>query len=650
MCKTADGTRSGTGQLIGSATADYRNSSGYILSGPEYFTVFNGMTGAIMATTNYVPARGTVSSWGDSYGNRVDRFLAGVAYLDGTHPSAVFCRGYYTRTVIAAWDWRNGQLTQRWVFDSNVSGSTYEGRGNHQLSIADVDNDGKQEIIYGSMGIDDNGTPMYVNYHHGDALHVGDFIPTRPGLEVFKPSEWTSEIADYMYDARTGAVIWSHPTCGCDNGRGVAGDIYAGSPGAEAWSAAVNGLSNTSGANIGRKPGSINWLVWWDADTLRELLDDNHIDKYGPSGDTRLLTATDCDSNNSTKATPNLAADLFGDWREEVIWRETNNTALRIYTTTEVTTTRMYTLMHDAQYRVAIAWQNTAYNQPPHPSFFIGSGMATPPSPNITYVGGGTPPPPPPPDGSLQAENATYGGGVTIDSSNTGFNGTGYANLPTSGGYVQFNNVDGGSGGSAVVDIRYALGAANRSGLLIVNGGSQAITFPATSSWTTWSTLSVTVSLKPGATNTVRFESNGSDYANLDQIIVTPAGGTTTIQAESATAAGGVTIDNNNAGFNGTGFANFPANGGTLTFNNVSGNGGGTKVLTIRYANGGSGSRTGNIVVNGATGGITFPTTGSFSTWATVSLNVTLSNSTTNTIQFASTGNDLANIDEITVQ
>ncbi len=388
MMKTGDGTISGTGQVIGNASADYRNASGYVLTGPEYLSVFNGQTGAVMATTNYVPARGTVSSWGDSYGNRVDRFLAGTAYLDGTRPSAIFARGYYTRTTVVAWDWRNGQLTQRWMFDSNVSGSQYEDEGNHQLSIADVDGDGKDEIIYGSMAINDNGAPLWnTNLRHGDALHVGDFIPSRPGLEVFKPDENTDQPADWMADAKTGQVIWSHASCTCDNGRGVAGDIYAGSAGAEAWSAAVSGLTSAvTGQTISsHKPSSTNFLIWWDADPVRELLDATHIDKYGISADTRLLTVNDVHSNNGTKSTPSLSGDLFGDWREEVIWPTTDNTALRIYFTTAVTTQRIYTLMHNSQYREAIAWQNTAYNQPPHPSFFLGDGMTTPPQPNI-YV------------------------------------------------------------------------------------------------------------------------------------------------------------------------------------------------------------------------------------------------------------------------
>jgi hypothetical protein len=174
-----------------------------------------------------------------------------------------------------------------------------------------------------------------------------------------------------MADARTGSIIWSNASCGCDNGRGVSDDIYAGSPGAESWSSGVSGMFNTSGQNIGRKPGSANFVIWWDGDATRELLDGTHIDKYGTSSDTRLLTGSDVHSNNGTKSTPSLSADLFGDWREEVIWPTSSNTALRIYSTPTQTNRRIVTLMHDIQYREAIAWQNTAYNQPPHPSFAI---------------------------------------------------------------------------------------------------------------------------------------------------------------------------------------------------------------------------------------------------------------------------------------
>ncbi|WP_203906855.1 rhamnogalacturonan lyase, partial [Rhizocola hellebori] len=384
--KTADATRSGTNQVIGDANADFRNSSGYILSGPEFLTMFDGLTGAIRSTVNYDPPRGTVSAWGDSYGNRVDRFLAGTAYLDGQRPSLIMARGYYTRAVIAAWDFRNGSLTRRWTYDSGSSGGAF-GQGNHQLSVGDVDADGRDEIIYGSAAINDNGTFMYsTGQGHGDALHVGDLIPSRAGLEFFKPTEDGAHAAHYVADARTGALIQTAPSCACDNGRGVAGDIYAGNAGAEFWSSSVDGLrSATNNANLGRKPSSTNFLIWWDADPVRELLDQTRIDKYGTGGDTRLLTASGVASNNGTKATPALSGDILGDWREEVIWRTSDSTALRIYTTTTPTTTRIFTLAHDPMYRVALAWQNTAYNQPPHPSFFLGNGMSTPPQPNI-YV------------------------------------------------------------------------------------------------------------------------------------------------------------------------------------------------------------------------------------------------------------------------
>ncbi|MER6211380.1 rhamnogalacturonan lyase [Streptomyces sp. NPDC001642] len=385
--KTADGTVDGAGGVIGNSAVDYRNSSGYVLSGPEYLTMFNGRTGQAMSTVDYVPARGTVSSWGDSYGNRVDRFLAGTAYLDGSRPSLIMARGYYTRTVIAAWDWRNGAFTRRWTFDTNSSTNTgkgYDAQGNHQLAVADVDGDGRDEIVYGSMAVDDNGSGLWTTKNgHGDAMHVGDLDPSRPGLEEFKVDEDASKPSSWMADAKTGAVIWSTPANG-DNGRGVSGDIWAGSAGAESWSASESGVRNPKGTVVStRKPSSTNFLSWWDGDPVRELLDATHIDKYGTTADTRLLTASGVHSNNSTKATPTLSGDILGDWREEAVWPTTANTALRIYSTPYETPTRITTLLHDTQYRTALSWQNTAYNQPPHPSFYIGDGMATAPRPTV---------------------------------------------------------------------------------------------------------------------------------------------------------------------------------------------------------------------------------------------------------------------------
>lgn len=391
--KTAPGTRDGVGTVLGGSNAntDYRNSGGYILTGAEYLTIFNGETGAAMATTDYIPTRGTVSSWGDNYGNRVDRFLAGIAYVDGQRPSLIMARGYYTRAVVVAWDWRDGKLTRRWTFDSNSSGnSRAAGQGAHSLTIGDVDQDGKDEIVYGSATINDNGTFMYsTGLGHGDALHLSDFLPSRPGLEVFMVHEANATGID-MHDARTGQIIWSVPSGGADVGRGVIMDIDPRHPGAEGW-ASVGSLNNATGQQIGTKPNSMNFAAWWDGDLLREFLNNNIIDKwnYNNSSTSRLLSAGNygAASNNGTKSTPSLSGDIFGDWREEVIWRNSNNTQLMIFTTTTPTTHKLRTLMHDIQYREAIAWQNTAYNQPPHPSFFIGDGMTKPRAPDLYFVG-----------------------------------------------------------------------------------------------------------------------------------------------------------------------------------------------------------------------------------------------------------------------
>ncbi|MFW6690696.1 carbohydrate-binding protein [Streptomyces sp. MAR4 CNX-425] len=387
--KTGDGTVSGTGQVIGDAGADHRNSSGYIITGPEYLTMFNGLTGAAMSTVDFQPARGNINDWGDDYGNRGDRFLAGTAYLDGQRPSLIMGRGYYEKSAIAAWDFRGGELTLRWKFDSDNAGNRWTGRGTHSLSIADVDGNGTDEVIYGGMTINADGTGRYTTdfYAHGDALHVGDFVPGRTGKEIWQIHEQSSGASATLRDAGNGSILMQrNNTCGCEGpARGVAGDIYAGNAGAEFWGSGtgLGNLLNASGGNVGRNPGSSNFLAWWDADPVRELLDGNHVDKYGTGGDSRLLTASGAHSINGTKATPSLSGDLFGDWREEIILPRDDNAALRIYATPVQTDRRMYTLMHDPQYRVAVAWQNTAYNQPPHPSFFLGNGMSTPPQPRI---------------------------------------------------------------------------------------------------------------------------------------------------------------------------------------------------------------------------------------------------------------------------
>lgn len=386
--KTADGTMDGQGNIIGRESADYRNDKGYVLDGPEYLTIFEGISGKALQTVPYDPPRGEVGSWGDTYGNRVDRFLAGIAYLDGQRPSLIMARGYYTRTVLAAYNWRDGQLTKLWTFDSNQEGNAaYASQGNHSLSVADVDGDGKDEIVYGGMTVDDNGTGLYTTgLGHGDALHVSDLDPNHPGLEVFKVME-TKPYGAALWDAATGELLW-HVTGTKDTGRGLSADIDPTHPGEEVWASAGVGLYAIDGTKLSdTAPASQNFAIWWDGDLLRELLDDNRIDKwdYEEGKLVNLLTAAGAASNNGTKANPSLQADILGDWREEAVWRTADSSELRIYTTTALTDHRLRTLMHDPVYRLGIAWQNVAYNQPPHTSYYLGDGMQEPVAPKIYY-------------------------------------------------------------------------------------------------------------------------------------------------------------------------------------------------------------------------------------------------------------------------
>ncbi|RJG21310.1 rhamnogalacturonan lyase [Massilia cavernae] len=423
--RTSDGTIDGTGKVLGDPDADWRETGGEgastdktggvvkadgsmvaplqgrIMKGPEFLTIFDGLSGKALASEPYWPGRDPRTdaptaaqlkeTWGDGYANRSDRFLAGTAYLDGQRPSIIMARGYYTRTTLAAWDWRDGKLTKRWVFDSAVPGDeTFGGQGNHQLSVADVDEDGKDEIVYGSMVIDDNGKGLWSSgLRHGDAMHVSDLDPTHPGLEKFGAHEEVGHnggIGAAMLDARTGKVLWSTPA-EKDTGRGVTADIDPRFSGSESWATNQDVLYTAQGKPIEgvKRPKELSFLVWWDGDDLREMFDQNRITKWDwMAGTSRnLLEATGAVQTSGTKNVPVVSADLLGDWREEVVWATPDEKSLRIYTTPYPTARRLVTLMHDAQYRVAIAWQNTAYNQPPHPSFYLGDGMKSPPVPKI---------------------------------------------------------------------------------------------------------------------------------------------------------------------------------------------------------------------------------------------------------------------------
>ncbi len=396
VTRTSDGSIDTEGTIIGVDVNHMSPDRDLTFGEHERVSVFDGLTGRVLDSKPYNPARGDTNDWGDNFGNRSDRFLAAVAFLNGVRPSAVMCRGYYTRTTLCAWDWDGQTLSQRWFFDSNVAGSQYTGQGNHNLSVTDVDNDGKDEIVYGSLTIDDNGSALYTTgLGHGDAMHVGKLDPSRPGLQYFGVHE-NAPFGLEMHDLLTGDIIW-RVTGASDTGRGVSADIDPEYEGNESWSAGGLGTYSVTGVKLsGSSISSMNMAIYWDGDTGRELFDGQtnpSVTKIGSSGtapsktysSNTLITFTGASTNGGTKANPCLQADILGDWREEVILRKSDNTELRIYTTVTPTShtgvgtvpsSGIPTLMHNKTYRMAVAWQNNAYNQPPHTDCFIGYNMS----------------------------------------------------------------------------------------------------------------------------------------------------------------------------------------------------------------------------------------------------------------------------------
>ena len=448
MCKTAPGSKDGKGNYVNQVATDekikaannekdHRTSAGRINSGHEYLTVFNGETGEAIHTIAYYPNRNAKAelseaagsfNWDDrsgksdkgDYGNRGERYLAATAYLDGPdhNPSGIFCRGYYTFAYIWAVDFDGQQLKTRWLHGSD-SRTTYKwmipdednpqrlisktlkgntctsglkrytmyANGNHNMSIADVDGDGKDEIIWASAALDDDGKMLYsVGFGHGDAMHLADLDPDRPGLELFDVHEEGGDYAWDLHDAATGEIIFKGGPKGGDNGRGLAADIVAGNRGYEFWSSYggpenasernQNPFSAQTGKQVISQKASMNFRIYWDGDMQDEMFDgttishwDNNNNKYNSTALGNYNASQSC---NGTKATPNLLADLFGDWREEVIlWSGNDNATLNIFTTNIPTPYRVPTLMHDHTYRMGICWQNTAYNQPPHLGYYL---------------------------------------------------------------------------------------------------------------------------------------------------------------------------------------------------------------------------------------------------------------------------------------
>ena len=445
MCKTAPGSLDGNGNYVNQAATDddiknasntslFRTSDGRITGGQEWLTVFKGATGEAIHTIFYNPNRNMTYggaadgkvNWGDVdgkndaaiYGNRGERFLAAVAYLDGPDQpaSGIFSRGYYGHAFIWAVGFDGEHLYQKWLSQHKTSKTAYTlytydaegnrtskaftkcqptsgkgsgtmfGNGNHNMSIADLDGDGCDEIVWGSAALDHDGRLLYgTGFGHGDAIHLADHCPDRPGLEVFQIHEESPYGWD-LHDAFTGEVLYS-ATGDKDNGRGIAAQLDSKVRGS--FFSSANDRSQRSavtGEVVSTKSTSMNFRIYWDGDAQEELFDGGYdkdtgkstplITKWNGNGTTNLRTFDSSYGNpqscNTTKATPSLQADLLGDWREELVMWDYNNPAqVHIYTTNITSALAIPTLMHDHTYRMGICWQNTAYNQPPHLGYYL---------------------------------------------------------------------------------------------------------------------------------------------------------------------------------------------------------------------------------------------------------------------------------------
>lgn len=426
ICQTSLGSKDGQGKYVSNAaqtdeeikaitdkensTADYRSSSGVITKGEEFLTVFNGETGAAMDTISLPTTRGSENGvdYGDDFGNRSNRFVSDIAYLDGEKPYAIYLRGYYfgrngkQRTSIAGISWDGTALSPTYRFDTQKGQEgyydgayQYVGNGNHNCTVADVDNDGKDEFITGALCMevnDDNEfRPKWCTYlQHGDALHIGNYDPTHTGFEFFTVHEdsgtnslsgndITLDFGMSVIDAETGNIMF-HEGASADTGRGVMANVGAGGY-YQIWSAKNSARQSNGGTDFttatsltGRNTPSMNFRIFWDGDLYDNLLDGANITDWNGRNMSNIFSARnyDCVSINGTKANPSLQADLFGDWREEVVYPTSDGTALRVFSTTDTTDYKIKTLMQDPVYRSGVAAEQTAYNQPPHVGFYMG--------------------------------------------------------------------------------------------------------------------------------------------------------------------------------------------------------------------------------------------------------------------------------------
>lgn len=395
----------GTTVEIGNMNFDSRNTlqsdanMAYTHTGNEFLLYLNGETAEPYVTMPYPLPRlekgqsDLNAVWGDGYGHRSTKHFFAAPYLDGRRPSIFLGRGAYTIHKMCAFDVNpeTHELTQRWRWDD--PGGAWRGQGYHNFGIADVDMDGRDEIVFGSMVIDDNGEGLSTTgLGHGDAQHTGDLDPYRWGLEHFACNE--SAPAMNYRNATTSKIYYRLVGTG-DDGRALCGNFTNSYPGCVGKSASSSVISTVADKVLPGVPGfDLNFRIYWDGDLCEEILNspgtekEAKIDKIVGNGVNRIFTSSGCKMNNWSKNNPGATGDIIGDWREELVLRTGDNAKLRIYTTTTPTSHRIYTLWHDHQYRQAMVWQSIGYNQPPHLSYFLGEmeGITVAPPP-LTMTG-----------------------------------------------------------------------------------------------------------------------------------------------------------------------------------------------------------------------------------------------------------------------